>query len=52
LVERATEAGYPALSASVEKNHPEVAIFEHRGFEHVGETEYAVVLRRALAPSP
>jgi hypothetical protein len=33
---------------SVEKNHPEVALFEGEGFEQVGETTHAVVLRRVL----
>jgi GNAT superfamily N-acetyltransferase len=48
LVERARADGHPALSASVEKNHPELHLFEHAGFETVGETEYTVTLRRPL----
>jgi GNAT superfamily N-acetyltransferase len=49
LVERARDAGYRAVSVSVEKDHPEIRIYEDAGFEGVRETEHAVILRRALA---
>ena len=49
LVERAQADGHPALSASVQKNHPEVKTFEREGFETVGETESTLTMRRALA---
>ena len=48
LLERAQVAGYPALSASVQRHHPEVGIFEQAGFETVGETEQALTMRRAF----
>jgi GNAT superfamily N-acetyltransferase len=48
LIERARLDGYPALSASVQKDHPEVGIFEDSGFEQVGESEHTVTLRRPL----
>ena len=40
---------YRAVSVSVEKGHPEVALYEAQGFEQVGDTPHAVVLRRVLA---
>ena len=49
LLERARADGYPALSASVERNHPEVHIFEREGFETVGESEDTLTMRRAFA---
>ena len=49
LLERAQADAYRAVSVSVEKNHPEVALYEEQGFEHVGETVNAVVLRCVLA---
>jgi GNAT superfamily N-acetyltransferase len=48
LLERATADAYRAVSVSVEKGHPEVALYEGEGFEQVGETTHAVVLRRVL----
>lgn len=48
LLDRARADAYRAVSVSVEKNHPEVAFFEGEGFEQVGETTHAVVLRRVL----
>ena len=49
LIERAEAAGYPALSASVQKDHPEVGIFEQAGFETVVETEQSLTMRRPFA---
>jgi L-amino acid N-acyltransferase YncA len=48
LIERAEAGGFPALSASVHRHHPEVGIFEQAGFETVGETDQALTMRRAL----
>jgi L-amino acid N-acyltransferase YncA len=48
LVERARADGHPGLCASVEKNHPEVRLFEQAGFEVVGETEDTLTMRHAL----
>ncbi len=48
LLERARADNYRAVSVSVEKNHPEVALYEGEGFEHVGETAHAVILRCVL----
>jgi L-amino acid N-acyltransferase YncA len=48
LLDRARADAYRAVSVSVEKNHPEVALFEGEGFEQVGETTHAVVMRRVL----
>jgi GNAT superfamily N-acetyltransferase len=50
LLDRARAAGYPALSASVRRNHPEVGIFEDTGFETVRESEHALTMRRAFPP--
>ena len=46
LLERAEAEGFPALSASVQKNHPEVSIFEQAGFVTVGEDEQSLTMRR------
>jgi L-amino acid N-acyltransferase YncA len=48
LIDRAQRGGYPALSASVERNHPDARVFEQEGFETVGEGEYAVTMRRTF----
>ena len=48
LLDRAQADNYRAVSVSVEKNHPEVALYAKEGFEHVGETVNAVVMRRVL----
>jgi len=48
LLERAKTDAYRAVAVSVEKNHPEVALYEAEGFEQVGETDHAVVLRCVL----
>jgi GNAT superfamily N-acetyltransferase len=49
LLERARTDGYPALSASVQKAHPEVGIFADAGFAPVSEGERSVTMRRPLA---
>jgi L-amino acid N-acyltransferase YncA len=51
LIQRAEVAGYPALSASVQKDHPEVGIFEQSGFETVVETEQSLTMRRTTSPA-
>jgi L-amino acid N-acyltransferase YncA len=48
LLARAEADGHPALSASVERNHPDASIFVQEGFETVGETEYAVTMCRTF----
>jgi len=48
LLDRARADAYRAVAVSVEKNHPEVALYQGEGFELVGETTNAVVLRRVL----
>ncbi len=48
LIERAQADGYSALSASVQKDHSEVGIFEESGFERLGESEHTVTLRLSL----
>jgi L-amino acid N-acyltransferase YncA len=48
LVERAEAEAFRALSVSVERGNPEVALFEKNGFEPFGETHHAVILRRKL----
>src|SRR4029079_4749641 len=49
LLERAEAQGFPALSASVQKNHPEVSIFEQAGFVSVGEDDNSLTMRRPLS---
>jgi len=48
LLDRARADAYRAVSVSIERNHPEVALYEGEGFERVGETTHAVILRRVL----
>jgi GNAT superfamily N-acetyltransferase len=48
LIARAEADGYPALSASVQRNHPEVHIFEETGFEPVAGTEHSLTMRRTF----
>jgi GNAT superfamily N-acetyltransferase len=48
LLERAKADAYRAVAVSVEKNHPEVALYEAEGFEQVGQSDHAVVLRCTL----
>jgi ribosomal protein S18 acetylase RimI-like enzyme len=49
LLERAGREGYPAISLSVEKGSPAVKLYERYGFERVGETPSALVMRADLA---
>jgi GNAT superfamily N-acetyltransferase len=49
LVERAQADAYRGLSVSVEKSHPEVAVYEAAGFQQVGESDHAVTMRRSFA---
>ena len=49
LIERAEAAGFPGLSASVQKDHPEVGIFREARFETVEETEQSLTMRRSFA---
>ena len=51
LVERAQADGYPARSASMERSHPEVHIFEREDFETVSESEQTLTMQRAFAPA-
>jgi L-amino acid N-acyltransferase YncA len=48
LIERARADAFRALSVSIEKGDEEIAAFEAEGFEQVGETEDAVILRCRL----
>jgi GNAT superfamily N-acetyltransferase len=49
LVERAQADAYRGLSVSVEKSHPEVAVYEAAGFEQVAESGHALTMRRGFA---
>jgi GNAT superfamily N-acetyltransferase len=48
LIDRARDDAYRALSVSVERGAADVAAFEGEGFERVGETDHAVILRRTI----
>ena len=48
LVERARENGYPALSVSVQRGHPDEQYLREEGFEQVDERGETLTLRRAL----
>ena len=48
LLARAEDDGHPALSASVERNHPDLRIFEREGFVAVDDAGDAVTMRRPL----
>jgi GNAT superfamily N-acetyltransferase len=48
LFERAQADGYGAISAAVQKDHPEVRGFENEGFETVSESDDTLTMRRAL----
>jgi GNAT superfamily N-acetyltransferase len=48
LLERADVEGHEAVSVSLRRNHPELAIYEGEGFEPVGEQGNAVTLLRRL----
>ena len=48
LLERATEDGYPAVSASVQRGHPDEQLLREQGFEQLGEAGDTLTLRRSL----
>jgi ribosomal protein S18 acetylase RimI-like enzyme len=48
LLDRARKEGYEAISLSVEKDSPAVKLYERYGFERVGETPAALVMRANL----
>ena len=48
LVERAREDGYPAMSVSVQRGHPDEQYLREEGFEQVDERGETLTLRRAL----
>jgi len=48
LVERAKAEGYPALSASVRRDHSDAPLFTEQGFEQVREEGETLTLRRSL----
>ena len=49
LIEQARAQGYGAISLSVEKDSPAVKLYQRYGFERVGETPAALVMRAELA---
>ena len=48
LLKRADAEGHQAISLSVEQGSPAIGFYERHGFEPVGESAGAVVMRRAL----
>lgn len=48
LLERAREDGFDAISLSVARDNPAVALYESYGFERLREDDGAVVMRAAL----
>jgi ribosomal protein S18 acetylase RimI-like enzyme len=48
LMAKAREAGYNAISLSVEKDNPAVALYERHGFERIGEDDGAYTMRADL----
>jgi ribosomal protein S18 acetylase RimI-like enzyme len=48
LLERARGDGFQAISLSVARDNPAVALYESYGFERLREDENAVVMRAAL----
>ena len=49
LLDRARRDGFRALSLSVERDNPSVALYERHGFERVREDGNTVVMRAELA---
>jgi ribosomal protein S18 acetylase RimI-like enzyme len=50
LLDRARADGYDAISLSVEKDNPAVALYERHGFERVGDDDGAYTMRANLSP--
>src|SRR5262245_51770620 len=48
LLARARQEGYPALSLSVEKDNPSIALYERHGFERLREEDTTVIMRVTL----
>jgi GNAT superfamily N-acetyltransferase len=48
LLARAREAGYPAVSLSVEDESPAISFYERNGFERVGERHGGITMRLSL----
>jgi ribosomal protein S18 acetylase RimI-like enzyme len=48
LLDRARADGYAAISLSVEKDNPAVALYERHGFERVSEDDGAYTMRADL----
>jgi ribosomal protein S18 acetylase RimI-like enzyme len=48
LLRRAAAEGHEAISLSVEQDSPAVGFYERHGFERVGESAGAIVMRRPL----
>jgi len=48
LLARAHEEGYEALSLSVEKDNPSIALYERHGFQPVREEDATLVMRAPL----
>ena len=51
LMKRARADGYEAISLSVEKDNPAVALYERHGFQRVGEDDGAYTMRADLRDS-
>jgi GNAT superfamily N-acetyltransferase len=48
LLERARSDGFDAISLSVARENPAIALYESHGFERVREDDHAVVMRAPL----
>jgi ribosomal protein S18 acetylase RimI-like enzyme len=52
LLARARQEGYDAVSLSVEKDSPAIALYERHGFERVREEDATQVMRASLSKGP